>query len=103
VEWTLIEKPSNDMFINMLNNPNQDFEKIYLECLIKNIVNGEYKLVRHSIVINFQNQIIFSGELLLPPKHPFILDSYIFKKYPEYEFYCKNKLYTLFLIDRIKL
>ena len=78
IEWTIIEKPSNDMFI--IISSETDSEKLYLECLIQNILTGEYKLVRHSILITCQNQIIFSGELLIPPKHPFILDSYIYIK-----------------------
>jgi hypothetical protein len=102
IEWTIIEKPNINTFIILFNDTNS--EKYYLECLIKNIFTNEYKIIRHSIIINYTNSTIhFSGELLFPPKHPFILDSYIYKKYPEYEFYCKHKLHTLFMIDRIKL
>lgn len=94
VDWTIIDKPPFEDFNIIL--PNEEEKQIvYIECLLKDNLRNDYKLVRHSLIILLPGdkdtncEIKFSGELLKPPLHPFILDDYIFGKYPDYHIYCK--------------
>lgn len=101
IDWTIIDKPPFEEF--KITNPklssehlgleNDSSEVFYIECLLKDSIRNDYKVVRHGIIIYPYGpehcEIEFSGELLTPSLHPFVLDDYIFTKCPEYEIYCK--------------